>query len=177
MWNEFKKWYYYNTTLFWGIFIGTLVVLSLVWFFIFVFEFPPKDGRVVKKYHKAESLYYDIESDDVYRTVTETRIVDGKSQSYTRSVYDYTRYRVRENFDGEDYCIVIEAPSKKHEGKMLNNTIFVTKYVWDRIDDGSMFFFSEENGDSVFDRNNYRKGVSPWFRYRPDLTEWKSKEY
>lgn len=156
-----------------GIIILAVVVITVLC--VKYLEFAPKEGIIVRRVYDPEHITYREDRDSVYRKEYYTN-ADGE-RDY-RNVFDHYEYAIYEEFDGEDYIIVIEAPSKKIEGKVLTNTFYVTPYRYENVSVGNNFIFGpEEHGDKNYEGNNRNKRVTSWSRWQHDMREWRSKEY
>jgi hypothetical protein len=172
--NRFTDWYEDHTVFFW-VTLAVIFVGFWVCYFIFIWEQPIKEGVVINKIHDPEHVKYyeDRKSVETLETYYDYQSETNK----TRWVHDHYEYCVDKHFDGEDWVIVIEAPSKKHKGKYLTNEIYVTQYRYENVKMESYFIMNEEYGDSGQDTNNEVTQVTNWQRWDSNVEDYKSLEY
>jgi hypothetical protein len=153
---------------------GVVISLIIIFLVIRFFELPIKEGTVVRMQHDSEHVTFREDRKSVYRRQYYT---DSDGDRVSRRVFDHFEYCIEKHFDGEDWFIVIQQPSKKIKDKILERTIYVKPFIYARLGVGDWFVYCEENGDHFWERNNNYERVTEWSRYHQDVTPYKSEEY
>lgn len=168
--------------------ITVLAVISISVILLYKFyEFPIKEGTIIKLEYDIEHLSYREVKDSIYRkvaykttkTYTKSDGTKGeKTVTKYKKVFDHYEYAVYEYLDGEDYVVYISTPSKKVDGKLLYNEFYVTASRFENLTIGDTFVFdSKELKDQKDESNNSETRKTEWIRSHHNMNKWTELEY
>jgi hypothetical protein len=166
----------------WQIVVAAILLAVGVGLFFFVryYEGPLKEGKIVEMKFEPGRIYYTQDEITVYREDPRSRVIhktrkvtvgtgDNKREydepyedieHYTEKIFDHYEYSVKENIDGADFIITMQAPSKKRDGVIRSATFFTTEAKYKQYQVGEFGNFNRKQGDRWMDPNNSSREVN-----------------